>query len=46
MGPGGLYVTTWVILRDFSPAVNLSLFGTTRYALTKYGMCKCPNKYL
>lgn len=44
-GAGSLYVTTRVILRDFPPALNLSLFGTTCYALTKHGLCKCPNKY-
>ena len=28
-GLGGLYVTTQLILHDFPPALNLSLFGTT-----------------
>lgn len=44
MGLGGLYMTTPVILRDFPPALNPNLFGTTYYVLTKHGIRKCPNK--
>lgn len=44
-GLGGLYVTTRLILQDFPPALNLSIFGRTCDALTKHGICKCPNKY-
>lgn len=46
MGLGGLNITTRLILRDFPPALNLSLFGTTCHTLTKHGTCKCPNKYV